>query len=192
MSSVHHRNQRLIEELDKKDINFRKLAENKKYFVGQSDDLVLSDIEATNSAWCGLHNPEGSGVNIYVNVWTITSKNQVGGVNESPFNIQFVFNSNIPTGTTQSQKKICVNMTEPIKEPKGEIYYIDEQENLGDTIGGVQAFTRQVTDLQTVVSTEYGKYIIPEGKTVGLLLQETDDVARGVVAWGWWEEEISE
>lgn len=40
-----------------------------KYFVGYADDLSFKE---GKSAWAGLFNPPGSGVYLFVNVWTIT------------------------------------------------------------------------------------------------------------------------
>ena len=56
-----------------------------KYFVGYADELNFG---RGTSIWARLYNPPNSGVNLHVNVWTITD------VSNSTFRAQFWFNSN--------------------------------------------------------------------------------------------------
>ena len=58
-----------------------------QYFVGYADRLVYTGKDI--SAWGSLYNPPDSGVNLHVNVWTVTS---LFGV----FRAEVWFNANMP------------------------------------------------------------------------------------------------
>ena len=55
-----------------------------RYFIGYADDLTLGK---GKSAWARLYNPPGSGVTLFVNVWTVTE------LSSEPFRAQFWFNA---------------------------------------------------------------------------------------------------
>jgi len=59
-----------------------------EYFIGYADNLFFGN---GTSAWARLYNAPDSGVNLHINVWTVTD------VSDSPFRAQIWFNS-VPPG----------------------------------------------------------------------------------------------
>jgi hypothetical protein len=154
------------------------------YFIGYADNLSL--INGTN-AWARLYNPQYSGVNLHVNVWTVTD------ISESPFRAQFWFNSTPPgkplesTLVTTSNLAIC-----PTPKPKVKLQLASNVAK--EPVGGVKAFVRRGEPGTTLVDTENGKLIFPPGGSFLVFLSLTDNNSRtasGRIAFGWWEEKIT-
>ncbi|MEL7608058.1 MAG: DUF6143 family protein [Bacillota bacterium] len=153
-----------------------------EYFIGYADDLVFGN---GTSAWARLYNPCGSGVNLHVNVWTVTD------ISAAPFRAQFWFNAAAPgeyseTTATSSNTAIC-----PAPTPR--ILLQQASSVTAEPSGGIKAFVRRGEPGTTVVETENGKLIFPPGGSflVYLSLLEGYDVpAEGRIAFGWWEERI--
>jgi len=154
-----------------------------KYFIGYADNL---DFGKGASAWARLLNPLQSGVNLYVNVWTVSD---ISGI---PIRAQFWFNST-PQGTPAESLLITPANTaiRPLHQPKIKLQYATNV--TGDPLGGIKAYARRCASETTIVETEDGKYIFPPGGSFLVTLsapENPDALAAGRVAFGWWEEKV--
>lgn len=153
------------------------------YFIGYADDLTFGN---NTSAWARLYNPPQSGVDLFVNVWTVTD------ISSSPFRAQFWFNAMPPGNFTESTLVTPSNTAiRPLPRPKVKLQQASDV--TGEPVGGVKAFVRRGEPEVTLVETENGKLIFPPGGSflVFLSLPENPNVpAGGRVAMGWWEEPI--
>ena len=154
------------------------------YFIGYADNLSLKN---GTSAWARLYNPRQSGVNLHVNVWTVTD------ISESPFRAQFWFNST-PSGTPSESTLVTTSNLafRPIPKPKVKLQLASNVSN--EPVGGVKAFVRRGEPGTTLVDTENGKLIFPPGGSFLVFLsltENTNTTAFGRIAFGWWEEKIS-
>jgi hypothetical protein len=154
-----------------------------EYFIGYADNLNFG---MGTSAWARLYNPIDSGVNLHVNVWTVTD------ISESTFRAQFWFNADPPGIPIFSPLVTCTN-TAIIPNPHPNIKLQMASDVEGEPSGGVKAFVRRGQPEVTLVETENGKLIFPPGGSflVFLSISDVPDVAAsGRVAMGWWEESI--
>ena len=153
------------------------------YFIGYGDNLSLGN---GTSAWARLYNPRNSGVNLFVNVWTVTD------ISNSSFRAQFWFNAYPPGEFTQSDLVTPTNTTIcPLPKPQVKLQLASNVK--GEPIGGTKAFVRRGEPGTTVVETENGKLIFPPGGSF-LVFMSIDDpnvAAGGRIAFGWWEEKIN-
>lgn len=154
-----------------------------QYFIGYADELSFGPGRST---WARLYNPPGSGVNLHVNVWTVTD------VFETSFRAQFYFNAQ-PPGTPINSDLVTPSNTAiyPLPKPKIKLQYAVNV--AGEPIGGVKAFVRRAEPGSTLVDVENGKLIFPEygSLLVTLSAPESPTVgASGRIAFGWWEEKV--
>lgn len=153
-----------------------------QYFVGYADNMFF---EAGKNAWAALYNPKSSGVNLFVNVWTVASLRQ-------SIRMQIWINSKLPGQPIESTLVTSSN-TAIFPIPKPEVHLL-QASNVDDTpTCGVKAFVRRAPAGETVVAEEDGKFIIPPGGNFAVFLSEdetTADYASVRVAYGWYEERI--
>lgn len=154
-----------------------------RYFIGYADEL---GIRAGTSAWARLYNPRQSGVNLYVNVWTVTD------LSDSPFRAQFWFNADPPGNASESHLITPSNLAfRPTPQPR---VRLQKASNVyGEPEGGVKAFVRRGEPGTTVVEVENGKLIFPPGGSFLVYVTLTDyERASGAarIAFGWWEKSI--
>ena len=154
-----------------------------KYFIGYADTLTFGK---GKSCWARLYNPCNSGVNLFVNVWTVTD------ISAAPFRAQFWFNST-PHDSYEISELVTPSNTaiQPLPQPKIELQQASDVEN--EPTGGVKAFVRRGEPGTTLVETENGKLIFPPGGSflIFLSLQDSPDTAAsGRLAFGWWESPI--
>lgn len=155
-----------------------------KYFIGYADSLSLAN---GTSAWARLYNPRNSGVNLHVNVWTVTD------ISESPFRAQFWFNST-PSGVASESSLVTPSNTayRPVPKPKVKLQLASNVTS--EPVGGVKAFVRRGEPGTTLVETENGKLIFPPGGSFLVFISITENpslAASGRIAFGWWEESIA-
>ncbi len=154
-----------------------------EYFIGYADNLTFGK---GTSTWARLYNPPDSGVNLHVNVWTVTS------ISEAPFRAQFWFNAYAPGAPTESPLVTPSNTALcPLPRPKVKLEMASDVP--GEPSGGTKAFVRRGEPLTTVVETENGKLIFPPGGNFLVflsLIDDTENTAEGRIAFGWYEEEI--
>lgn len=152
-----------------------------KYFIGYSDSLTLS---ANSSAWARLYNPRLSGVNLFVNVWTVTD------LSDSPFRAQFWFNAD-PPGNASASSLVSPSNLAFRPTPKPRVSLQKASNVYGEPEGGVMAFARVGEPGVTLVDTENGKLIFPPGGSFLVSVSLTDSVCSSGsvgIAFGWWEE----
>lgn len=154
-----------------------------QYFVGYADNMFF---EKDKSAWAALVNPYDSGVDLFVNVWTVTD------LHEPPIRMQIWMNSTLPGQPIVSQLVTPANTAlNPLPKPKTNLLQASNVE--GAPVGGVKAFVRRTVPGETVVAEEDGKFILPPGGNFAVFLSspEGDNTPASVrVAFGWWEERV--
>ena len=154
-----------------------------KYFVGYADELSFG---RGTSAWARLYNPPNSGVNVHVNVWTVTD------VSDSTFRAQFWFNAKPPGKPINSKFVTTTNTSlKPLPKPKIKLQYATNV--IGDPKGGIKAFVRRAEPETTLVDTENGKFIFPPGGSFLVFLSNPESPrisTSGRIAFGWWEAKI--
>jgi len=154
-----------------------------RYFMGYADALSLG---GNLGAWARLYNPPGSGVNLHVNVWTVTE------LSGSPFFARFWFNA-APAETPTVSANVTTTNTAlyPAPIPRVELQYASASSQ--PPSGGVVAFVRNGEPGTTVVETENGKLIFPPGGNflIYVTLTDTSILSATVrIAFGWWEQRI--
>ncbi|MBP1933179.1 DUF6143 family protein [Ammoniphilus resinae] len=153
-----------------------------KYFIAYADNLTFG---RGTSAWARLYNPPNSGVNLFVNVWTVTD------VATTPFRVQFWFNAKAP-GTPINVRATPTNLKiKPLPKPRVKIQLTRNVK--GNPKGGIKAFVRRAVPEQTLVEEEGGKLIFPPGSNFLVFVSnpETPRLAGNArIAFGWWEEKI--
>lgn len=148
-----------------------------KYFVGQTQTLTFGP--GTN-AWGGLVNPKNSGVNLFVNVYTITN------FSGYPFPSKVYFNT-FPPGHPLTSRLVSPSNTTRVSIPKVKIQFV--RSTTGNPTGGTNVFLREVSPRTTLVSEEDGKFIIPPGGSFILFLGgHPSGIVKARLAFGWWEE----
>lgn len=153
------------------------------YFIGYADNLTFGN---NTSAWARLYNPPYSGVNLHVNVWTVTD------ISNFPFRAQFWFNAQPPAGPYSLAQTTTTNTAIwPQPVPKVQLQLASDVS--GDPVGGIKAYVRRGQPESTLVETENGKLIFPPCGSflVYLSLAENPtESAEGRIAFGWYEEKI--
>lgn len=155
-----------------------------KYFVGYADELEFGN---GRNAWAGLINPNYSGVNLHVYVWTVTN------IGESPIRAQIWFNSDLPGHPTVSELVTPAN-TALCPLPKPRIRLLKASNVIDEPEDGVKAFVRRALPEVTIADEEVGKFIFPPGGSFAIFLSNPEtphEAGAGRVAFGWWEEKIS-
>ena len=151
------------------------------YFIGYADEMYFVP---GRGAWARLYNPPDSGVDLFVNVWTVSD------VDETAFRAQFWFNAIAPgqiiyeSPTTPTDTAIV-----PPPVPRVRLQYANDVDGLPQ--GGIKAFVRRGQPETTLVETENGKLIFPPGGSFLVFLSAPENpqaAASGRVAFGWWEE----
>lgn len=154
-----------------------------QYFVGYADNMFF---EKDKNAWAALANPSGSGVQLFLNVWTVSD------LYEPPIRMQIWFNAALPGDYTESRLVTPANTAlSPL--PKPQIHLLQASNVVGIPQGGMKGFVRRTLPGETVVSEEEGKFIIPPGENFAIFLSNPEgaNVPASVrVAYGWWEERI--
>lgn len=154
-----------------------------KYFSGNAVDISFG--EATKG-WARLYNPPDSGVNLFVNVWT------VGDIFSTSFRVQIYFNST-PPGIIQESEHVTPTNTTIIPPPQPKTRVQLGVGAKGFPSGGVLAFGYSGLAGTTVGEELQGRQIFPPGGSFTVLLSNPENPtipAMGTVAFGWWEEPI--
>lgn len=155
-----------------------------KYFVGMAPNLEFGN--GTN-AWARLYNPPDSGVNLYVNAWTVSD------ILTTPYRVQIWFNCTIPGLVQYSQSITPSNLTiDPLPQPRIQLQYAITVKGLPSD--GTMAFVRYGLAGTSIVSEEEGKFIFPPGSSFSIFISNPErptQPATGSIAFGWWEEPIA-
>jgi hypothetical protein len=159
------------------------LSESSKgnYFIGYADNLEFG---GGTSAWARLYNPPYSGVNLYVNVWTVTD------ISNAAFRAQFWFNA-APPGAPSPSPLVTPSNTAIRPAPAPKIKLQQASNVTGEPAGGIKAYVRRGLPEITLVESENGKLIFPPGGSFLVFLsnpESPETLAAGRIAFGWWEE----
>lgn len=150
----------------------------REYFVGQTETLLIGN---GLSAWAGLFNPCNSGVNLFVNVLTISNFSNQSFTAEIWLNADLCERGSIAQEVSSSNTAII-----PSPDHKIDIRYVQSTEQ--DPLGGVNTFDRIVPPNATLVSEEDGKFIVPPGGNYTIYLKSLSPMTSSVIiAFGWWE-----
>ena len=153
-----------------------------KYFVGTAPNLRFGN--ATN-AWARLYNPPNSGVNLFVNTWTVSD------IFSTPYSVQIWFNST-PPGFIQFSQSTPSNMT-IIPQPQSHIQLQYAVAVSGLPTSGIKAYGRYGQAGTTITSEEEGKFIFAPGGSYLIFISNHERPtlnSSGNIAFGWWEEPI--
>lgn len=151
-----------------------------KYFIGQTGILNFGN---EYNAWGGIINPDNSGVNLYIDLFTITNFSAQNFIGEIWLNAKPPKKSIISSTVTPSNQTIL-----PPPRPKAVMEYADfTTESLTN---GVNIFGRIVAPNSTLVSDSHqGSIIIGQGGSFSILLKSLGPQAiMGTIVLTWWEE----
>lgn len=154
----------------------------RKYFLGYVEKLTFGK---GTGAWAGLFNPPGSGVYLFVNVWTITEL-----LGASPIQADIWFNSKLPGKPVVEPQVTPANQAiRPLRRPK--VRLLKASDVRGTPTGGFKAFARTTEPRSTQVFEEDGKYIFAPGGNLTVFLsnpETPDKLVSARLAFGWWEQ----
>jgi hypothetical protein len=149
-----------------------------RYFVGQTETLLVG---RGLNAWAGLVNPCNSGVNLYVNVFTISN------FSDDYLTAEIWLNTNSPEKWSVSHK-ISPTDTALKVLPKNKVNIRFVQSTSETPQNGVNVYERIVPPNTTLVSEEDGKFIEPPGGNYVLVIKSSSSkLSKVIVAFGWWE-----
>ncbi|WBY64590.1 MAG: PQQ-3 domain-containing protein [Thermocaproicibacter melissae] len=155
-----------------------------RYFLGLAEGLTLS---AGTSAWARLCNPRLSGVNLYLDTWSVST------VSESPFRVQCWLDAN-PSGNSSNSDFITpANLSiRPVPISRA---FIQQASNVyHEPDEGVEVFSRSGVAGETLVDEENGKIIIPPCSSFLIYVSITDPSAlegEASISFEWWEDNLS-
>lgn len=154
-----------------------------RYFLGYADNLSLS---TGSSAWARLCNPRLSGVNLYLDRWSVTT------VSGSPFRAQFWLDSNPPGKASNSDFITPANLSvRPV--PISRAFLQKASGVFGEPDEGVEAFSRSGIPGETLVGDEGGKLIIPPCSSIMIyvtLTDSSDPQGSASISFDWWEDNL--
>ena len=151
-----------------------------KYFLGQTDIMEFGD---QYYAWGGLINPADSGINMFLNAYTISN------FSDEAVTAEGWLSSTLPGGGKKSMHLAAGNQSiSPPPLPKVEIQNMSFVQKT--PISGTYTFVRRVEPSQTLTKHDFqGMYIIPPGSSFALLFKcPQKKHIQVTVAFGWWEE----
>jgi hypothetical protein len=136
-----------------------------KLFVGRTEFLVFCN---NDHAWGGLINPVDSGVNLYINSFTISNFTNTPLVGDVWFNSRLPENFQVSSNVSPENTALC-----PLPEPRARLLYSCHAED--KPICGVNPFLRITEPFSTLRAAQDGEQIIrPEAV---ILLPEAIDWA---------------
>lgn len=153
-----------------------------RYFIGQTGVLSFGN---KYTAWGGIVNPSGSGVNLYFDIFTITNFSNQNFLGEIWLNAKPPSKATISSTVTPSNQSIS-----PPPRPKAVMLYADYSTE--PITNGTNIFGRIVTPNSTLVSDSHkGSIIIgPEGSFSILLKSQSSQIIIGTIVLTWWEENV--
>lgn len=151
-----------------------------KYFIGQTGLLNFS---GGYYAWGGLVNPVDSGVNLYIDIFTITNFSNQNFISEILLNAATPKNAAVSFNVTPTNQAIS-----PSPRPKAVMKYAGYSAE--PMPKGVNIFDRIVAQNSTLVSDSHnGSNIIGPGDSFSILLRPPGyQHITGTLVMTWWEE----
>jgi hypothetical protein len=153
-----------------------------RYFIGQTGQLNFGGVY---NAWGGIINPINSGVNLFIDIFTITNFSTQNFLGEIWLNVNVPINAEVSTTVTPANQGIS-----PQQMPKAVMKYADYFTE--PITRGVNIFDRIVTSNSTLVSDSHdGSIIIGQGRSFSILLRpQGSEYIKGTIVLTWWEEAI--
>ena len=153
-----------------------------RYFIAQTG---LLNFGGGYKAWGGIINPVNSGVNLYIDIFTITNFSLQSFIGEIWLNADTPVTAVVSTAITPSNQAIS-----PPPIPHAVMEYADWLTELMN--GGVNIFGRIVAPNSTLVSDSHnGSIIIGPGGSFSILLGPlASQYITGTIVLTWWEEAI--
>jgi hypothetical protein len=151
-----------------------------KYFIGKTG---LLNFGGGYYAWGGIVNPVDSGVNVYVDIFTITNFSNQNFISE------IWLNADPPRNAAVSSHVVPTNQAiSPSPKPKAVLKYAGYSAEL--MTKGVNIFDRIVNQNSTLVSDSHnGSIIISPGDSFSILLRPPGyQFISGTIVLTWWEE----
>ncbi|WP_216830806.1 DUF6143 family protein [Alkalihalobacterium elongatum] len=151
-----------------------------RYFIGKTKVLNFG---GGYYAWGGIVNPSNSGVNLYIDLFTITNFTTQNFISEIWLNAHPPKNAVISYDVTPTNQAI---LTPP--KPKAVMKYSGYSTE--PMTKGVNIFDRIVTQNSTLVSDSHnGSIIIGPGGSFSILLRSPGfEYITGTIVFTWWEE----
>lgn len=150
-----------------------------RYYIGHTPVMTLHG----NNAWGGLMNPQGSGVNLFVNTFTVSN------YTDTPFRSQLWVNTPPECGCVSPYVSPTNVAKIPPCEPRAQLVY--QAVAQGMPAAGTSLLSRIAPANDTVVGNYYGKIVIPPGAGLIVLLYAPRAEVAAEVALGWWEDRIT-
>ncbi|ACL75742.1 DUF6143 family protein [Ruminiclostridium cellulolyticum] len=153
-----------------------------RYFIGQTNILNFGN---KYDAWGGIINPNDSGVNLYIDLFTISN------FSSQNFTAEIWLNANTPIKATVSSTVTPSNQAmSPPPRPKAIMEYADFLTE--PLMKGVNIFGRIVARNSTLVSDSHnGSIIIGPGGSFSILMKSPGQQSiSGTIVLTWWEEKI--
>jgi hypothetical protein len=148
--------------------------------MGHTPVLIIGD---NCNSWAGLMNPPDSGVNLYINTFTVSNSSNI------PFQAQLWLNSRHSGKATISTHVSPTNtIIDPLPDPAVVLAFASHVKDKPSN--GVSLFTRIAEANSTVVGNYYGKIVIPPGGSFTVYLDSPKEHnIKAELAFGWWEEQ---
>lgn len=151
-----------------------------RYFIGKTE---LLNFGGGYYAWGGIVNPIHSGVNLYIDIFTITNFSNQNFISE------VWLNANPPKKAVASFNVTPTNQSiSPPPIPRAVMTYADYSTE--PMTKGVNIFDRIVTPNSTLVSDSHnGSIIIGPGGSFSIILRPPGyQYTKGTIVVTWWEE----
>lgn len=150
-----------------------------KYFIGKTG---LLNFGGGYYAWGGIVNPIDSGVNLYIDIFTITNYSSQNFISEIWLNAGPPNNAAVSFDVTPTNQAVS-----PPPKPKAIMKYAGFSTE--PMRKGVNIFDRIVTQNSTLVSDSHnGSIIIGPGGSFSILLRPNGFQYTGTIVLTWWEE----
>lgn len=149
-----------------------------KYFMGHTPVMTLY---GNANAWGALVNPAGSGVNLYINTFTVTN------FSETAIQAQLWLNGLPGSGMASPFVSPSNTAISPLPMPHASIRYA---QHVGTLPEGTSLFSRIAEPQATTVGNYYGKIVVPPGGSFIAFLYSPGRQVYAEVAFGWWEDTV--
>lgn len=154
-----------------------------KYFIGKTG---LLNFGGGYYAWGGIVNPIDSGVNLYIDIFTITNYSSQNFISEIWLNAGPPNNAAVSFDVTPTNQAVS-----PPPKPKAIMKFAGFSTE--PMRKGVNIFDRIVTQNSTLVSDSHnGSIIIGPGGSFSILLRPNGyQFITGTIVLTWWEEKMN-
>ncbi|RSD29548.1 DUF6143 family protein [Mesobacillus subterraneus] len=151
-----------------------------RYFIGKTELLQFG---GGSYAWGGIENPIDSGVNLYIDIFTITNFSSQNFIGEIWLNARPPKNAVASFNVTPTNQAI-------LPPPKPKAVMKNAGYSTEPMMKGVNIFDRIVPQNSTLVSDSHnGSIIIGPGGSFSILLRPAGfQYITGAIVLTWWEE----